>query len=57
MAGWIKKKQNSSMRSLKETQFRSKDTQTERERMDKDVPCKWKQKENWCIYHIKQKRL
>ena len=33
--------------SLQETHFRSKDTHTESEGMEKDIPCKWKSKESW----------
>ena len=32
---------------LQETHFRNRDTYTESEGMEKDIPCKWKSKENW----------
>ena len=35
-------KQDPYISYLKETHFRSKDTQTESEGMDKGIPCKWK---------------
>ena len=39
---WI---QDPYMYYLQETHFRSKDTQTKSERIDKGIPCKWKSKE------------
>ena len=42
---------------LQETHFRPKDTQTESERMEKYIPCKWEAKESWSSNpHIRQNR-
>ena len=46
MADWIKK-EYLSICGLQETHFRAKDTQTESERMEKYIPCKWEAKESW----------
>lgn len=42
MADWIKK-EYLSICDLQETHFRAKDTQTESERLEKDILYKWKQ--------------
>ena len=40
LAEWIKK-QDPYICCLQETHFKSQDTQTESERMEKYIPCKW----------------
>ena len=43
-----------STRDLLQTQ---RYTQTQSEKMEKDIPCKWKPKEDWGEnYHIRQNR-
>ena len=46
LAEWIQK-QDPYICCLQETHFRPKDTQTESERMEKYIPCKWEAKESW----------
>ena len=56
LAEWIQK-QYPNMCCLQETHFRPKDIQTESERMEKYIPCKWKAKENLMSNpHIRQSR-
>ena len=46
-SGWMnKKKGEPSICCPHEIHFRSKDTQTEFEKIEKDIPCKWKWKES-----------
>ena len=54
---WIKK-QDPYICCLQETHFRPQDTyQTENERTEKYIPCKWEAKESWSSNpHIKQNR-
>ena len=41
---------------LQETPFRSQDIQTESERIEKYIPCKWEAKESWTSNpHIRKK--
>ena len=56
LAEWIQK-QDPYICCLLETHFRPRDTQTESEGMEKDIPCKWKSKESWSSNsHITQNR-
>ena len=45
LAEWIQK-QDLYIRCLQETHFSPRHIQTESERMEKDIPCKWKSKES-----------
>ena len=45
-----KKYQDLPICCLQVTHFRSKDTQTESEEIEKHIPCKWKKKEGWGTY-------
>ena len=45
-AEWILK-QDPYICCLQEIHFRPKDAQTESERMEKCIPCKWEAKESW----------
>ena len=57
VAKWIQK-QNPYIGCLQETHFRPRDTYTESEGMEKDIPCKWKSKESWSSNsHVRQNRL
>ena len=57
LAEWIQK-QDLYICCLQETDFRPRDTYTESEGMEKDIPCKWKSKESWSSNsHIRQNRL
>ena len=56
LAEWIQK-QDPYICCLQETHFRPKDIQTESERMEKYIPCKWEAKESWSSNpHIRQNR-
>ena len=56
LAEWIQK-QDPYICCLQETHFRPKDTQTESERMEKYIPCKWEAKESWSgNLHIRQNK-
>ena len=43
----LMQKQDPYICCLQETYFRPKDTQTETERMERYIPCKWEAKESW----------
>ena len=54
LAKWIQK-QDPYICCLQETHFRPQDIQTESERMEKYIPCKWEAKESWSNNtHIRQ---
>ena len=54
LAEWIQK-QDPYMCCLQETHFRPKrQIQTESERMEKYIPCKWEAKESWSSNETKQ---
>ena len=54
LAEWIQK-QDPYICCLQETYFRPKDTQTETERMEKYISCKWEAKESWSSNpHLRQ---
>ena len=44
LAKQMNEKKDPSLRCIQEIHFKAKDTQTESERMEKDIPCKWKLK-------------
>ena len=55
-AEWIQK-QDPYLYPLQEFHLRPKDKQTESERMEIYIPCKWETKESWSSNsHIRQKR-
>ena len=55
LAEW-KQKQDPYICCLQETHFRPQDTQTENQRMEKHIPCKWEGKESWSSDPIRQNR-